>query len=610
MTFSSGLGPAGMASWGGRRAVAFPYLLLPGLWSSRNRARRRERGDLVRALLFGAVGLVVCATLFAGSFWLTLQLDAYDELGDFLLRLGLSWVFLTFLSFLAFSGVVTALSTFFLSEDLRLLLVAPVAGRRLFHARFVRTVGQASWMVVIFLMPVLLGVGVARCAPAGFYLTAALTIPPFAVIPVALGSAVTLFLVNVFPARRARDILTLMGLLFAASLVLLLRYVRPEQLLRVESLPDIMGFFTTLQSPITPLLPSFWAGEALFAGLQGGLDLLHGGALWTTALGVTVLLGAAHERWYFTGFSKAQEARKARFTRLAFVDRVAPRLPLSAVRRHLLLKDLKVFLRDVTQWSQLLLLCALVLVYLYNFRVLDLGRIPYMSGVIKNLYAFVNLGMAGLVMATVAVRFVFPAVSAEGAAFWIIRAAPILARRLPVVEVLDGTRAGAGPDRGADDRRQRADGDRSVPQGGHRPGGRLHEPGPRRARHRPRRPLSALPRGQHHRGRGVLRRGHVHDRRGALPRDPARARRLALLPVPLAPHQARAAHGPRAVPHGRVVSGGRRREPGDVVAVHAVGRRRPPADGSNPLLRRARLSAASAGRPWSPRRAADPAAFR
>ena len=29
-------------------------------------------------------------------------------------------------------------------------------------------------------------------------------------------------------------------------------------------------FFATLQSPVTPLLPSFWAGEAIFAGLQGG----------------------------------------------------------------------------------------------------------------------------------------------------------------------------------------------------------------------------------------------------------------------------------------------------------------------------------------------------
>src|SRR6185295_2155368 len=147
------------------------------------------------------------AALYEGAFWLTSQLQAYAELGDYLLRLGLSWLFLTFLSFLAFSGVVTALSTFFLADDLKLLLASPVATRRLFLARFVRTVAQASWMVVIFLVPVLMVVGRARCVGFGFYATAVLTIVPFSVVPVAAGTAVTFLLVNTFPARRARDIL-------------------------------------------------------------------------------------------------------------------------------------------------------------------------------------------------------------------------------------------------------------------------------------------------------------------------------------------------------------------------------------------------------------------
>jgi ABC-2 type transport system permease protein len=407
---------------------AYPYLLLPHLLSSRNRARRRERGDFSRGLLFGVIGLAVAAALFQGSFWLTGQLADYAELADFLLRMGLSWLFLTFLSFLAFSGVVTALSTFFLADDLRLLIVAPVATRRLFHARFLRTVVQASWMVVIFLVPVLLGVGRAKCAGAGFYVTAVLTLVPFSIIPVAAGTAATLVLVNTFPARRARDILMLMGLLFAASLVVVLRFIRPEQLLKVESLPDLTDFFATLQSPITPLLPSFWAGETLFASLQGSRDPLHAAALWTTALGMMVVLRAASERWHFSGYSRSQEAPKARFTRLRALDAAVNALPLSPVRRQLLIKDLKIFLRDVSQWSQLLLLLALVLLYLYNFRVLDLSRIPYMSGFLKNMYAFLNLGMAGFVMATVAVRFAFPAVSTEGASFWIIRTSPITLR--------------------------------------------------------------------------------------------------------------------------------------------------------------------------------------
>src|SRR5881392_2408879 len=151
--------------------VSFPFLLLPSVWASRNRARRRERGDLTRGLMFGAIGVLVVWALFQGSYWLTTQLESYEELGDYLLRIGLSWLFLTFLSFLAFSGVVTALSTFFLADDLRLLLVAPIATRRLFYARFTRPVVQASWMVVIFLAPVLAGIGRARCAGAAFYAT-------------------------------------------------------------------------------------------------------------------------------------------------------------------------------------------------------------------------------------------------------------------------------------------------------------------------------------------------------------------------------------------------------------------------------------------------------
>ena len=407
-------------------AQTFSYLLLPQLWSLRNRMQRREPGDGLRVTMFGSIGVIVCAALFSGAYWLTGQLLGYTELGDYLLRLGLSWLFMTFLAFLAFSGVVTALSTFFLSDDLRLLMAAPVAARRLFLARFARTLGQASWMVVVFLAPVLLGIGAAHCAPPAFYLTAVLTIVPFSMIPVACGTATTLLLVNLLPARRARDILMLMGLVFAAGLILLLRFIRPERLFRVESLPDITDFFATLQSPITPLLPSFWAGESLFASLQGGHDWLHAGALWSTSLACTVLVGAANERWHFAGYSRSQEAPKARFTRLRGVEWVARIAPLSIARRQLLIKDVKVFLRDTSQIVQLLPLLALMLLYLYNFR--DLDRIPYMSGVLKNVYAFVNLGLAGFVMATVAVRFVFPAVSAEGGAFWIVRTAPVSLR--------------------------------------------------------------------------------------------------------------------------------------------------------------------------------------
>jgi hypothetical protein len=86
--------------------VAFPYLLLPSLWSARNRARRRQHGDGARVALFGGIGLVVGFAIFAIVFWLTRRLLDYAELGD-------TWcvavlALLTFLSFRA-GGIHVAL---------------------------------------------------------------------------------------------------------------------------------------------------------------------------------------------------------------------------------------------------------------------------------------------------------------------------------------------------------------------------------------------------------------------------------------------------------------------------------------------------------------------
>ncbi len=509
---------------------AFPWLLLPVFWGTRNRTLRREKGDAARAALFAGIGVFVSAAIFAVVFWLTLQLLDYEELGDYLVRLGLGWLFLTFLSFLAFSAVVTSLSTFFLSEDLRLLLAAPVPRARLFYSRFARAAAQSGWMVAAFLLPVLLAIGLARCAGAGFYLTAVVTVLPFVLIPCALGAVVTLALVNVFPARRARDVLMLMGLLFAMALVLLLRFLRPERLLDVQSLPDVTAFFATLQSPVTPLLPSFWAGETLFTGLQGGNDWLHLGALWTTALAFTVGARAAFDRLYFDGWSKAQEARKARFTRLRALEPVSAWLPLAPPARSLLLKDVKVFLRDTTQWSQLLLLVALALVYVYNFRVLDLDRIPYMAGMVKNAYAFVNLAMAAFVLSAVAVRrrvrrgvrvLDHPQLPRDHAC-------------LPLVEVLDRPlphpRHGAVLDRGL----QPASRGWPLPAGPGRGRHRLHDVRPRGVGGGHGSPLPQVRGRESDPGGRLLWRGGLHGPGRALHPGHGRPARLARLDLPRA----------------------------------------------------------------------------
>jgi ABC-2 type transport system permease protein len=58
--------------------------------------------------------------------------------------------------------------------------------------------------------------------------------------------------------------------------------------------------------------------------------------------------------------------------------------------------------------------------------VLPIDKAPIKAFYLQNILSFLNMGLAGFVLAAVAVRFVFPAVSIEGQAFWVIRSAPIL----------------------------------------------------------------------------------------------------------------------------------------------------------------------------------------
>ncbi len=112
------------------------------------------------------------------------------------------------------------------------------------------------------------------------------------------------------------------------------------------------------------MLPSTWATDILSAGRQADslpwfLLLL----LYSTAAAAVVLGCWQARALYWRGYSRAQEALPARFTALPLVDRFleATTRPFELRFRSLLLKDLKTFLRDTTQWSQLFLLLALVM---------------------------------------------------------------------------------------------------------------------------------------------------------------------------------------------------------------------------------------------------------
>ncbi len=280
-------------------------------------------------------------------------------------------------------------------------------------------------MVALLTVPLLAAYGVVYGAGISFYALAVASLIPYLVLPAVLGTAVTLILVNVFPARRTRDLLALMGLLAAASVVTLFRFLKPERLMRPEEFRDLVDFMAVLRTPTSPWLPNEWVTEALMSHLNGFFDPFPFFLLWSTAAAFFVGGAWLHHRSFNTGFTRAQEGAQRKEGRKR--SRLADRLfsGASPQVREFVAKEIRVFFRDATQWSQLLLLGVLVVVYVYNIEVLPLYTGEQISFFLINVVSFLNLGLAGFVVAAIAARFVFPAMSIEGRMMWLLRSSPL-----------------------------------------------------------------------------------------------------------------------------------------------------------------------------------------
>ena len=412
---------------------------LRGLW---NRWKRAEGGIRAASLLFLVFGIGFWIGLFFLMHWLISAFHGVEVFGPILTRKLMELLLLGMFGLLCFSNTVTGLSTFYLSDDLELVLSLPVPRWQFHYARLIDTMAQSSWMVVVFGLPVFVAYGVTHGAGLGFYLLLAVVLPSFVAIPVSVGVVMASMLVTVFPARRIRELLVFAGVLALVFVVVMLRVFRPERLVDAGNFESVAAYVAELQAPVPLLVPPRWATDLLIDSLQGrplswmSLGLLVSGAVAFTGVGRWITASV-----YDAGRARSQEAQKARLAKAGWLDGILSVLtsPLGREQGAVVVKDIKTFIRDPGQWSQLLLVGSIVIISLVSVAALpvDVVRGPWM-GTFRNVLAFGVLGLVGFVMAALAARFQFTAVSLEGRAWWVMRSSPITARQYLWSKVLPG----------------------------------------------------------------------------------------------------------------------------------------------------------------------------
>ncbi|MVN86518.1 hypothetical protein GO986_07035 [Deinococcus sp. HMF7620] len=406
----------------------------PSLWALKLRALRRtvQRGPRWG---YGLVGLLAALLLTGEVYGTWRALSFLGRFGDIglnvfarVLEIGL----ITLSSGVTFSATTAAISTLYLSDDLNFLLTQPIATVRVFALKVSETFLNAALVPLFLSVPLLMTVAVYFGAPLWAYGVMLLAAVLVFAAPVGLGALLAVGLMRVAPVGRVREVSTALGVLISAGLVYAIRALRPEVL--VQRLQDPAQVETVLRNfagPGSPLLPPSWAAQGVWQAAQGRLaPALLPLLLLTAGLLVAATLLAA--RAYQEGWARALDSSTPRLDprprRAGWAERSLARLGRGG---SLASKDLRVTLRDPTQWSQLLVVAALAGVYLVSVRAVPIP-VPQFRGIL----GYIQLAFQGFIVAGVAVRLAFPAVSTEGRAYWLLRTAPIAPRQIVLSKFL------------------------------------------------------------------------------------------------------------------------------------------------------------------------------
>ena len=405
----------------------FFILLQYRLSALKNNFSRPTRDKKIR---WGVIA-VIAALFVYGDFLFFLRIVRYldglpVQIGEEIIAQMINVIFLTLFVMVWFSSLIVSLSVFYMSKDLDLIHSMPVGMGTFIFSRFQQGVTHSSWMVLLFTIPIFSAYGYFFEVPWTYYPYLLFNILPFIVLACLLGSLVIMGLMRYFPAKKAHQTLSFLGLLFLVGAVVYLRFLSPEKFFGQEvSNEKILMFMESLKVPDYKFLPNSWMSYGLTSWVAGGykIALTQSLYLYSTAFAGLALLWATGRTIYFDGWTLVQEANHAptlknewEKTRYTFLKK----LPIGSTQRALLEKDLKIFSRDPEQWSQIFILCALVFVYIFNIMNLPLSNV-----VLKNVVSVLNIGLIGFVLSALVSRFVFSATSLEGKSMWAIYSAPV-----------------------------------------------------------------------------------------------------------------------------------------------------------------------------------------
>ena len=393
------------------------------------------------SLIFLGLGLACLWGCYQAGGFVFKQMLQVDLISDLLVLKSMGFILTFFTYILFFSTLLSIFANHYLAADLALLVSSPVKVSNLFYSRTFSAWAQNSWMVFVFAWPTLAAAGALQQAPLSFYILLTLCLLCLTLWCTGIAAIVALILARFFPARRLQESLVFLVVCAFVYFYVKFNASRPDRFFKADGFKDLFELISSLKDVGQDSGVVAWSARSIFATLpssgtsmitQGmprhyGLPLL---ALISSVTALWVFAGLLANKVYLKGYWLCQEGiGKSGESKLG---REKPTYA-TTISQAFSQREWRLFWRTPSQWTQLLLIGSLCVVYIYNFKYFDA---LHKTGFFNTASLFVtHIALTAMIMVTLAARFLYPSICAEGKAIWVLQSAPITARELLLSKV-------------------------------------------------------------------------------------------------------------------------------------------------------------------------------
>ncbi len=383
------------------------------------------------------LGSVVLYGAFAvGAYFLTYNIIEYllkeAKVGMFLLHRFLSMLLFVFFVTVNLGNVIVSYSTLYKSKEILYLLTKPVSFVNIFMIKFLDNFFYSSTTLFLIGLAVIAGYGSYFSMPLGFYFTVLIFIfIPFMLISAILAVLLLFLLIKIANHIGVAPVITGLIIGYVGSIFFYFKFINPYKLVNeiMQYYPHTDQYFEIFIPVFLKYLPSYWVSEFLYWTVKGNYvgASFYGLILIATAAFLFSILYLAGRMYYRKSWLVSSEFRflkrkPIQNKKIIFQKNTI----LQSQTDALLKKEFLQFFRDPSQWLHLVVLVLLMLVFGVSVSRFDYNyEQPFLHSVT---YIVIYLFTAFLI-ASMAIRFVYPLISMEASSYWKIKSSPLSVKK-------------------------------------------------------------------------------------------------------------------------------------------------------------------------------------